>query len=129
MPIRTLVVDDVPELRAMFSMMLETDDRFEVVGEAGDGLEAIEKAGALRPDLVLLDIAMPRLDGLQAIPRIHAASPGLRILVLSGFETPRVAKQAIELCATAFLEKGATTAKIVSLAAEVAASPPKKACA
>lgn len=129
MKTRTLLVDDVVELRSMFTMMLETDDRFEVVGQAGDGVEAIEKAGALQPDLVLLDVAMPRLDGLQAIPRIHAAAPGVRILVLSGFETARVARQAIELCATAFLAKGATTAQIVSLAAEVAASPPKKECA
>lgn len=126
MTTRILIVDDVPELRTIFRMLLSADERFEIVGEAADGLEAIEKAGALRPDLVLLDIAMPKLDGLQAIPRIHDAAPGVRILVLSGFETERIAEQAVALCATAFLEKGAATEKIVSLAYDVAMSPAKR---
>jgi DNA-binding NarL/FixJ family response regulator len=125
MATRILIADDVPELRAIFRLLLQSDQRFEVVGEAADGVEAIAKAAELKPDLVLLDIAMPRLDGLQAIPKIHQAAPGVRILVLSGFETDRVAKQAIALCATAFLEKGAATEKIIALAHDVAMSPPK----
>jgi len=128
MAIRTLVADDVPELRAIFRLLLSSDDRFEVVGEAADGVEAVEMAGRLRPDLVLLDVAMPKLDGLQAIPKIHEVASGVRILVLSGFETKRIAEQAVALCATAFLEKGAATDKIVSLAHEVALSPPKRVC-
>jgi two-component system, chemotaxis family, chemotaxis protein CheY len=129
MATRILIADDVPELRAIFRLLLSSDERFEVVGEAADGYEAIEKARGLKPDLVILDIAMPRLDGLQAIPRIHEAAPGVRILVLSGFETGRISEQAIALCATAFLEKGAPTEEIISLAYDVAMSPPKKACA
>ena len=123
-----LVVDDVPELRSLFRLMLETDGRFEVVGEAGDGQEAAEKARELRPDVVTLDVAMPRVDGINAIPMIHEASPGVRILVVSGFESPSVARRAISSCATSFLSKGASASTIVSTLHEVFLSPPKKLC-
>lgn len=123
------MVDDVEELRALFRLMLEIDGRFEVVGEASDGQEAAEKARDLRPDVVTLDIAMPRVDGIQAIPLIHEASPGVRILVVSGFENPTLARKAISACATAFLSKGETTSAIVSTLHEVYLSPPKDLCA
>ena len=128
MPIRVLIVDDVPDLRAMFTMVLSRDGRFEIVGEAEDGLEAIERARELQPDIVLLDIAMPRLDGLQAIPRIHAAAPGVRILVVSGFGTKELAERAIAACATAFLEKGVHPDELTLAAVRVHDSPPKKVC-
>lgn len=126
MPTRILLVDDVAELRTLFRLMLSTEESFEVVGEAADGLEAIEKAAELKPDLIVLDIAMPRLDGLQAIPLLHEAAPGTRILVLSGFQTEDITERALESCATAFLQKGASSDKILSLVGQVAASPPKK---
>ena len=129
MSIRVLVVDDVADLRGLFKLLLETDGRFEVVGEAGDGEEAIEQAARLTPDVVVLDVAMPRMDGISAIPLIHQASPGVRILVLSGFENARVAEQAIDSCATAFLSKGTSPAGIISTLHEVYLSPPKKLCA
>jgi len=125
---RVLLVDDVPDLRLMFRSMLMSDERFEVVGEAADGYEAIEKARELRPDVILLDIAMPRMDGLQAIPRLHEAAPGTRILVLSGFDTAKIAEQAVSLCATAFLEKGASSKDIADTAHRVHLSPPKRPC-
>ncbi len=125
MPARVLVVDDVEDLRMLFRTILDADERFEVVGEAGDGVEAIEKAAALRPDVIMLDIAMPRLDGLQAIPRLHEAAPGTRILVLSGFESKRIAASALDACATAFLEKGAQIDVIAETLHEVHLSPPK----
>lgn len=128
MAIRVLIVDDVAELRAVFRIMLEADGRFEVVGEAADGHEAIELAGRLRPDVVTLDLAMPGLDGLRAIPMLHEAAPGLRILVLSGFETGRLAREAIERCATAFISKGVAPETIVSTLHDVYLSPPKKLC-
>lgn len=128
MPTRILIVDDVPELRQIFRLMLDADERFEVVGEAADGIEAIEKAGSLRPDIVLLDIAMPRLDGIAAIPEIHKASPGVKIMVLSGFQTRRLTERALSSCASAFLEKGASSDQIISLVGEVASNPPKEVC-
>ena len=129
MSIRVLVVDDVADLRQLFRLMLENDGRFEVVGEAGDGETAVRLAEELRPDVIVLDVAMPKLDGIHAIPLLHEADPGVRILVLSGFESEKVAAQAIEACATAFLSKGSLPAKIVSTLHEVYLSPPKKLCA
>jgi DNA-binding NarL/FixJ family response regulator len=129
MGIRVLVVDDVADLRELFKMLLEADGRFEVVGEAGDGEEAIEQAARLKPDVIVLDVAMPRMDGIHAIPLLHEASPGVRILVLSGFENPRLARKAIDSCATAFLSKGETAATILTTLHEVYLSPPKKLCA
>lgn len=129
MSIRVLIVDDVPELRALFKILLDNDGRFEVVGEAEDGEIAVQRAAELQPDVIVLDVAMPRLDGIHAIPLLHEASPGVRILVLSGFEGHRVATQAIDACATAFLTKGTAPAKIISTLHEVYLSPPKKLCA
>ena len=128
MGIRVLVVDDVPDLRRIFRLVLENDGRFEVVGEAGDGEVAVQMATELRPDVIVLDVAMPKLDGIHAIPLLHKAAPGVRILVLSGFEGKRVAAQAINACATAFLTKGTRPQEIASTLHEVYLSPPKKLC-
>src|SRR5215210_3212421 len=68
--IRVLIVDDVPALRELFRLAL-ADSRFQVVGEAGDGVEAVQLARTTRPDVILLDVSMPRMDGLQAIPLLH----------------------------------------------------------
>jgi DNA-binding NarL/FixJ family response regulator len=127
--IRVLIIDDVPDLRAVIRLMIEADGRFEVVGEAGDGEEGVRLARELRPDVISLDIAMPRLDGLDAIPLIHEASPGVRIMVLSGFETDKMASQAIDRCATTFITKGVPPETIVSTLHDVYLSPPKKVCA
>ena len=125
MAIRVLLVDDVEDLRVMFRLSFERDARFEVVGEAGDGQEALERARVLQPDVILLDIAMPRLDGLQAIPLLHEAAPEAKILMLSGFEAARVAQKALELTASGFVEKGAPTSHIADLVEAVSKSPPK----
>lgn len=110
-------------------MILEDDGRFEVIGEAGDGEEAVTLAGELRPDVIILDVAMPKMDGIHAIPLLHDASPGVRILVLSGFENRRLAERAIAACATAFISKGTVPQQIISTVHEVFLSPPKRLCA
>ncbi len=104
-PVRVLVVDDTPALRLLTRLMLEGSG-FEVVGEAGDGLAAIAEAATLQPDLVLLDLAMPVMDGLEALPRIRAAATGVRVVIVSGFDRRAMESQVVEAGADAYLQKG-----------------------
>lgn len=108
-----VIVDDVPELRRLLRHVLEWSERFEVVGEAGDGRKAIELAGELSPDVVLLDISMPIMDGMTALPKILEASPTTRVVMLSGFEADRLATTAVEMGAAAYIEKGTPPAALV----------------
>jgi DNA-binding NarL/FixJ family response regulator len=102
--IRVVIADDVEDIRTMLRAILELDGRFEVVGEAGDGEEAVRLCGQLRPDVLVLDLAMPVMDGLEAIPRVRRGSPKTKILVLSGFD-PRLGAKALELSADAYEDK------------------------
>jgi DNA-binding NarL/FixJ family response regulator len=110
---RVLLVDDMPGLRRLVRMTLESSDHFIVVGEAGDGVEAIERAGDLTPDVVLLDLSMPRMDGLEALPLILDVSPLSKVVVLTGFESERIASTAVGRGAIACLEKGITPVELV----------------
>jgi DNA-binding NarL/FixJ family response regulator len=83
--IRVLLADDLPQIRKMLRRSLEKDGRFEIVGEATDGAEAVEIATFTKPDAMVLDLAMPNMDGMAAIPKILKASPHTKIVVLSGF--------------------------------------------
>lgn len=103
--LRVLVADDTPEVRALLRLTLDASRAFRVVAEARDGAEAIELAGTHRPDLVLLDLAMPVMDGLEAIPGIRLRSPDSRIVVLSGFNADRMGPIALQCGADAYLEK------------------------
>ena len=103
--VRVLVVDDTPALRALTRAMLDGTG-FEVVGEAGDGLAGVTLAAQLRPDLVLLDLAMPVMDGLEALPRLRAELPDTRVVIVSGFERRAMESQVIEAGADAYVQKG-----------------------
>ncbi len=103
---RVLLADDSADVRLLLNCMLQTMSGYEVAGEAADGVEAVEMAGALRPDLVLLDLAMPRMDGLQAIPLIREVVPGARIIVLSGFDGELMGGKAVAAGADGYVEKG-----------------------
>jgi DNA-binding NarL/FixJ family response regulator len=106
-PIRVLVVDDQGLVRAGFRMILEAQPDIEVVGEAADGLDAVAAAGRLRPDVVLMDIRMPRLDGLEATRRL--AGPGVddpvRVLILTTFDLDEYVFEALRAGASGFLLK------------------------
>ena len=103
---RVLIADDVPDLRMLLRLALERSGRFSVVGEAGDGAEAVSLAATCSPDLVVLDLSMPVLDGLEALPMILEGAPDSRVLVLSGFAADKMEAQALERGASAYVEKG-----------------------
>ncbi len=111
---RVVLADDVPEYRLLMRMILKQDGRFEVVAEASDGAEAVRICAIERPDIVLLDLAMPVMDGLQAIPEIRRRSPGTRIVVLSGFARHQLETEALSRGASAYLEKGEAFSAIAS---------------
>jgi DNA-binding NarL/FixJ family response regulator len=103
--IRVLVCDDVEAFRALMRFTLPEDPSIEVVGEAADGIAAIESAEELQPDVVLLDLTMPRLDGIDAIPAVLARAPNTRVVALSGWGADRMADEALARGAVAYLEK------------------------
>lgn len=109
-----LLVDDVADLRLMLRLNLEGSGRFAVLAEAGDGQEGVRLAEDHQPDLVLLDIAMPVMDGLEALPQIRDAAPGTRVVILSGFEECRLGGKALDLGATAYLEKSLPPEQLVA---------------
>ncbi len=100
------LVDDVPELRELIRVGMEEDPSFEIVGEAGDGRSAIEGIASTRPAAVLLDLSMPDMDGLQAIPEIREGDPDVAIIVLSGFSADRMGAPVLERGADGYIEKG-----------------------
>jgi len=104
--LRVLICDDVPELRALARLALESDVDFSVVGEAADAREAVRAVGAQRPDVVVLDLAMPGADGLQGIEWIRRAAPETGIVIFSAFGAGGVRDRALALGADSFVEKG-----------------------
>lgn len=116
---RVLIVDDSEDLRMLLRLQLGRQGRFEVVGEAVDGLDGVEQAGLLQPDLVLLDMAMPRMDGLQALPLIRAAVPAARVVVLSGFNQATLEKEALEAGADRYVTKGGKLPDLLAVLASV----------
>jgi DNA-binding NarL/FixJ family response regulator len=112
LPVRLLVVDDHPVVRQGLRTFLETRPDFEVVGEAADGEGAIAAAARLRPDVILMDLVMPGVDGLEAIGRIRAAEPAARILVLTSFASADQVLPALRAGAAGYLLKDAAPAEV-----------------
>jgi DNA-binding NarL/FixJ family response regulator len=111
-PVRLLIVDDHPVVRQGLRTFLETRPDFEVVGEAGDGETAVAETARLRPDVILMDLLMPGVDGLEAIGRIRAADPGARILVLTSFASADQVLPALRRGAAGYLLKDAAPAEV-----------------
>jgi DNA-binding NarL/FixJ family response regulator len=103
--IRVLVADDQSMVRAGFQMLLSREDDIEVVAEASNGLEAVEKAARFNPSVVLMDIRMPELDGLEASRRILAADASARILILTTFDLDEYVYEALRAGASGFVLK------------------------
>jgi DNA-binding NarL/FixJ family response regulator len=113
-PIRVLLVDDQHLIRLGFRMVLEAEPGIEVVGEAADGAEAVHEAARLQPDVVLMDVRMPALDGIAATERIVAARPDARIVILTTFDLDDYAFAALRAGASGFLLKDAQRAELVA---------------
>ena len=103
---RILVVDDSSDIRLLIGRQLRSDGRYDVVGEAADGEEAVSATAALQPDVVLLDLSMPRMDGLQALPLVLGAAEGVSVVVMSGFAGAGMAERVLAAGAARYIEKG-----------------------
>lgn len=102
----TLVIaDDDPDVRLSLSVLLTGTDLFDVVGEASDGIEAVDACRRLRPDVLLLDLAMPVMDGYEALPIVRHACPDTKVIVYSGQEARVGRPRALELGAAGYIEK------------------------
>ena len=112
-PARVLVVDDHDVVRQGLSLVLRTQPDLEVVGEAADGQEALEQARSLRPEVVLMDVTMPGMDGLEATRRLKAEMPNVCVLVVTSHEEPEYLFEAIEAGAAGYVPKGAPMTRLV----------------
>jgi DNA-binding NarL/FixJ family response regulator len=117
---RILLVDDQSLVRMGFRLVLESAPDLEVVGEAADGRTAVDQVVALRPDVVLMDVRMPGVDGIEATRRIVAEHPSVRVLILTTFDVDEHAFAALRAGASGFLLKDATPAELASAVRVVA---------
>jgi DNA-binding NarL/FixJ family response regulator len=121
MPTRILIADDHAIVRSGLRLLLDRQADMEVVAEAGDGVEAVERTLAERPDLAILDVGMPRLTGLQATRKIRAHAPGIAVLVLSMHDDERYLIEALEAGAGAYVLKREADQELVAAARAVVA--------
>ena len=122
-PAGVLICDDNDAIRTLLATVVGNDPGLRVVGEAADGNDAIVEAIALQPDVILLDLAMPKYSGLDALPELRRVAPDARIVVLSGFTSANVAEEVLALGAASYVEKGADSAAIVAAIRQVLAPP------
>lgn len=105
MAIRILIVDDHPVVRHGLRNLLEVQPGWEVIDEASDGLEALEKADRLNPDVILLDVSMPKMNGLEACRLIRKAVPESEILIVTQHDSPQMMREALEAGARGYIVK------------------------
>ncbi len=123
-PVRVLLADDHDLVRAGFRALLQNLEGIEVVGEAADGVQVLRMVETLKPDLVLMDVAMPELNGLEATARITNEFPGVRVLILSMHANEEYARRALRAGALGYLLKRAGTAELELAVRAVARGEP-----
>ena len=127
-PCRVAICDDVAAFRTALKIVFRLEPQFAVVGEAGNGREAVTLVTGTEVDVLLLDLSMPIMDGLEALPLIRAASPATKVVVLTGFGSGRLRAEALAAGASRYIEKGASpfelTAVVEQVHAEVAVREP-----
>src|SRR5438132_6264141 len=119
-----VLVDDAPDLRALVRIRLEADGGFDVAGEGDTGRDAIALASQYKPHLLLLDVSMPEMDGVEAIAGVLAACPSTRVVVYSGFEATGLEEQARALGAVDFIEKSIPIDELAERLRQAAAQVP-----
>ncbi len=125
MTVRVLLADDQDLVRTGVRLILEAEDDMEVVGEAADGQEAIRIVSELHPDVLLLDVAMPVMDGLEALPLIRESAPRTHIVMLTGVSSEMIRRRALEGGASLFIEKGIDVESLVDQIKDVCRTPPR----
>lgn len=120
--IGVLICDDVDAMRILLGVVIGLRPGLRVVGEARDGNEAIAEAKRLQPDVILLDLSMPRRTGLDALPELREVAPAAQVIVLSGFVASLIEDDVLKLGAARFIEKGADPDLIATAIEEVAAA-------
>lgn len=118
--IRVLLVEDHAVVREGLRLLLESQQDFDVVGEAGDGLSALEKAQHLQPDVVLMDISMPGMNGLEATHLLKKRHPRIQVLALTGAESDEFFFRALEAGASGYVLKGAAAVELIAAVRTVA---------
>jgi two-component system, chemotaxis family, chemotaxis protein CheY len=112
---RVVVCDDQAAFRELVSVVLNLEPGLEVVGEAADGKQGIDVVTALKPDVLVLDLAMPEMDGIEALPHIRQASPDTQVIVVTGFGSASVKQRTLDAGAALFAEKGTDVHDLVGL--------------
>jgi two-component system response regulator NreC len=118
--IRTVVVDDHAVVRSGIKLLLEREDDIEVVGEAGTAKDAVFRARALKPDVILLDLVMPGESGIEALPKLLRESPETKVLVLSMQDDPQYVREAFAAGAARYVLKEAADEEVVAAVREIA---------
>ena len=122
--VRVLVVDDHALFAEALMLTLGIDDRIEVVGSASSGFEAVSLAEALRPDVVLMDVHMPSMDGIEATRRVRNVSPGSRVVMVTAARSPEVAYHALAAGAERCLTKDTPAVSLIDAILDVPRRPP-----
>ncbi len=122
--IRILIADDHPVVRHGLRNLLEVQKGWEVIDEAADGLEALEKADRLNPDVILLDVSMPKLNGLEACRLIRKAVPGTEILIVTQHDSPQMMREALAAGARGYVVKSNAGRDLLAAVAAVSQHKP-----
>ena len=118
---RVVVIDDDPDVCALLEVLFDVDDRFDLVGVAGDGRSGVAIVDDLEPDAVVVDLDLPEIDGLEAIAEIHARQPGTHIVVFSAFPDPFTLLDVLRSGADSYLDKATAWAELVPTVAGLCA--------
>jgi DNA-binding NarL/FixJ family response regulator len=119
MTVRILVADDHPIVRHGLKTLLVGDPTWEVIAEAEDGVEAVEKACRLHPDLIILDVTMPRMNGLEACRRIRKSVPECEVLIVTQHDSPQMMREALDAGARGYVVKSNAARDLLAAVAAV----------